>query len=484
MISRCPSCAAQVDEDAQRCPSCHWDFNEFKHIPPAGQANNPTVAPKAPSAEPPPPRIPEARSVPPPPTVDPSVLPKARARAELPGAGLTPTTPPMADSRFAVPTHKPEAKDDPQPEPELNLDLRLKPQPKPEPKHEGKGEAKGKILPKEPAKEPAKEAAREPRSAVPERPELRKNEDVAARFRRKAPLSEAKKAAARKAPGVDPVWIAIILGGVVVAGAAVGLTKLFTRSDAPVGGTPEAASPFAKDVNGVSVDAQKLLAPASKLLAPDDDSRDISRIQRAAIDPSHPELGAMAVPVGAPPAPAQAPVSVSAEPPPPPTPGRSAPPAPAVAAAPAQAAIPSPATAPAPAATAPRRAPSPDALDPRLHDWAFKGEVYDLVTLDPVYAAQLTFLDPFGRVAGKVATNGKGRYKMVLPALDEGGYTIQVAQPDYSSNFIDDISPSIRTLGAADRRTLMKAAPSKKPWLGSMKAVITRDLVLVPADSQ
>ncbi len=26
MIARCPSCAAEVEEDAKRCPACHWDF--------------------------------------------------------------------------------------------------------------------------------------------------------------------------------------------------------------------------------------------------------------------------------------------------------------------------------------------------------------------------------------------------------------------------------------------------------------------------
>ena len=33
MISRCPSCAAQVDEESSRCPTCSWDFRERKRLP-------------------------------------------------------------------------------------------------------------------------------------------------------------------------------------------------------------------------------------------------------------------------------------------------------------------------------------------------------------------------------------------------------------------------------------------------------------------
>src|SRR5579883_1011301 len=50
MISRCPSCAAQVDDEAPRCPSCHWDFAARRRIPPGEAAPAPEPAKPAPPA--------------------------------------------------------------------------------------------------------------------------------------------------------------------------------------------------------------------------------------------------------------------------------------------------------------------------------------------------------------------------------------------------------------------------------------------------
>src|SRR4051794_26429213 len=45
MISRCPSCGAQVADDAPQCPSCYWDFKARRRLPPEGAA----AAPDAPA---------------------------------------------------------------------------------------------------------------------------------------------------------------------------------------------------------------------------------------------------------------------------------------------------------------------------------------------------------------------------------------------------------------------------------------------------
>lgn len=78
MISRCPSCAAQVEEDAAKCASCHWDFRARIRIRP-GEKPPPIGDVKPPAATPPPqvtvsqacvdlsssiPRAPEKKSAP------------------------------------------------------------------------------------------------------------------------------------------------------------------------------------------------------------------------------------------------------------------------------------------------------------------------------------------------------------------------------------------------------------------------------------
>ena len=44
MISRCPSCGAQVDDEAQQCPKCYWDFAKFKRVPPPEAAQPPAAS--------------------------------------------------------------------------------------------------------------------------------------------------------------------------------------------------------------------------------------------------------------------------------------------------------------------------------------------------------------------------------------------------------------------------------------------------------
>jgi len=55
MILRCPSCGAQVDEDAKQCLKCGWDFAQFKKLPlpdnAAPQAAPAEAAEKAPSLD-------------------------------------------------------------------------------------------------------------------------------------------------------------------------------------------------------------------------------------------------------------------------------------------------------------------------------------------------------------------------------------------------------------------------------------------------
>ena len=94
MISRCPSCAAEVDDDAARCPSCHWDFDQRRRIPPEGAAADTAQKQAAKPPEQPKPKL-EEEAVP---AVKPKLEEKSAA-AEKPGAAVPASRPAAAAPR-------------------------------------------------------------------------------------------------------------------------------------------------------------------------------------------------------------------------------------------------------------------------------------------------------------------------------------------------------------------------------------------------
>ncbi|MBI5883030.1 MAG: carboxypeptidase regulatory-like domain-containing protein [Elusimicrobia bacterium] len=184
--------------------------------------------------------------------------------------------------------------------------------------------------------------------------------------------------------------------------------------------------------------------------------------------------------------PAPAPTVVAAPPPvvvpaaPPPAPR----PAPVVAAPVREATRPSqemeapivPVTAPA----AVPKQPAPPAAKPSGKRWVFKGRVYDLINLSPVYDAKLSFMDPSGREAASTVTKDEGMFEVSLDALPKGGYTLTVYHMDYRPKYMDDINPPFDQIDDKMRRPLADAAPVNKPWVGSSDKPTKRDFVMVP----
>jgi hypothetical protein len=125
-------------------------------------------------------------------------------------------------------------------------------------------------------------------------------------------------------------------------------------------------------------------------------------------------------------------------------------------------------------------APSAYVAKPSGKRWVFKGRVYDLINLSPVYDARLVFLDPGGREAGSAMTKDEGVFEVSLDALAKGGYTLSVQHADYRVKYIDDITPPFDQLDDKMRRPLADAAPVNKPWIGSTGKTVKRDFVMVP----
>lgn len=414
-----------------------------RSAPPAAEPPPLPPAPKPPSEDGPP------RGVAPQPRPLNPIVPASPAAAE--GPGLPSAPPPRAPAPPKDPT----------------------PAPKP--------------LPKDAPKEPP------PKEVSPKEPSL------TARFRKSAD-SGPKTVPPRPARSL-PQWLPAAAG--IAAGVGLGFVVALTvlRKEAPSGAGGTGKAFFPKGSDTVKLDPSVLAAPETRPPAPN------PLIEAPPAPAPAPEPVPAPPPTPAP-APAPAPV-VAPAPAPTPAPAPAPAPAPTPAPAPAPAPVvapappPKPAPAPVPAAPkpaakapvpAPKPAPDPD-VDPEAvpapapekpakakpgPTWTFEGEVYNLISLEPVYAAKLSFKDASGAVKGTAITGDGGRYKVSLPAGGAAGYTLEVAHPDFLPKYLDEISPPFREVDESERRALVSMGTTRRPWVGSPSSATKRDFVLVP----
>jgi hypothetical protein len=123
--------------------------------------------------------------------------------------------------------------------------------------------------------------------------------------------------------------------------------------------------------------------------------------------------------------------------------------------------------------------PPPEPVAAAKPRWVFEGRVYDLVTLQSVYAADLVFRDASGQTRGETSTGDEGRYRVVLEPL-AGGYTMTPKHADFQGKYFDEISPPFEELSAEERRQLASSVGRGKPWIGKTGGVVRRDFVMIP----
>ncbi|MBI4423937.1 MAG: carboxypeptidase regulatory-like domain-containing protein, partial [Elusimicrobia bacterium] len=111
--------------------------------------------------------------------------------------------------------------------------------------------------------------------------------------------------------------------------------------------------------------------------------------------------------------------------------------------------------------------------------WTFEGQVYDILTLRPVFGATLKFEAQSGETA-EAETDERGRYQAKVPALKVGSYSVQVEHSDSIRRYFDEIDPPFRELELAERKALQKLVARQRPWLGAKGRKQRRDLVLGP----
>lgn len=92
----------------------------------------------------------------------------------------------------------------------------------------------------------------------------------------------------------------------------------------------------------------------------------------------------------------------------------------------------------------------------KVKEWRFRGKVVDLVSLKPVSGAKVSFWDPRGEVKALSVTDAGGGYRTVLPALDEGGYTLRVEAAGFSGSYLNPEVENVPGLEESRRRELAR----------------------------
>jgi len=96
MISRCPSCGAQVDDEAKQCPKCFWNFVQLPRLPPADRSAPRSQPPLVPDAEAALERIYDNLAQP---QVQPPLAPAAEAAPAIPARPSSPPARPVEAPR-------------------------------------------------------------------------------------------------------------------------------------------------------------------------------------------------------------------------------------------------------------------------------------------------------------------------------------------------------------------------------------------------
>ncbi len=240
---------------------------------------------------------------------------------------------------------------------------------------------------------------------------------------RRAPVTDKAPVPAKKKQDVAdrrrfPIDQKLVAGIASVAIISIVGAYLCLRPEASVSRRGKMGSVFPKDPKLTRIDARNILSSAQSALQPSEPDRDIRRIQRVALDPLRPQAG---------------PIRVVE-----------------------------------PVAPLPQRA------------WIFKGQVYNLVTLEPVLAAQLSFRRLGGSELISTLTDREGLYVVSLPAVSDGGYELQVRRSDYLDGYVDEASPPLKKVALNNRRLLAAEARRNALWVGDLRFPLARDIILIP----
>mgnify|MGYP001582582231 CR=1 FL=1 len=136
-------------------------------------------------------------------------------------------------------------------------------------------------------------------------------------------------------------------------------------------------------------------------------------------------------------------------------------------------------------------APAPTSVEPPLkittppatreRPWIFEGTAYDHLTTKGVYGVKLMFIDDLGNNKARIETDDQGGFRVSLPAIASGGYTLRLEHDDYSSKYVDDLDATggLRSADLKQRELLMKVGAAPRQWVGSQDHGTRHDLGLI-----
>ncbi|MCX5794759.1 MAG: hypothetical protein NTY77_04620 [Elusimicrobia bacterium] len=518
MISRCPSCGIQVDDEAQQCPKCYWDFAKFKRVPPPGAAPAKEEAPPPRAANDftPEPELPASAFAPAPAPLPPPVQlppignfgaqtqgpslpaapqPQAPAQARpdesgglsLPQLGRIGEPAPRAQGPSGIPmlpaVPPSRTPGDPPFAPGRPIGASASPPPLlPVSDYQAPSKAAAaapppgpKAAPK-PILPPAEKKAPGPsqglpqvpraRPAKPEPPPLTAVQSGGGWGSASPPRPSAAKPGERSSTTVQPKpgrgrspLLNRVTAGVVILGVFfVIVMQIVMRPDVKVGRSSSSMPTFAKDSR-----PQPLQLPPAK-----EAGEPAAAAPLPSVAPSSTSAAAAPVePVRTTSAPAVAPA---------------VPAAPAAAPKPPAPAAPAKAAPPAAKPRAHKRAPRPEPDEDEGPRWTFEGSVYDLISLRPVHAAILAFKDSSGKVFGQTTTDEYGDYRVSLEPLSEAAYVMSAKHADYQEKYIDEIKPPFKEVSLEERRQLVSMSARARPWVGKTGLTVRRDFVMIPKD--
>lgn len=116
---------------------------------------------------------------------------------------------------------------------------------------------------------------------------------------------------------------------------------------------------------------------------------------------------------------------------------------------------------------------------------AFKveGEIYDILTLNPISGASILFKNMDSNEIYGAETNSSGRYHAWLEP-DTAGYVVTIEHDDYSAIYMEDWTPSLKMLKGPSRRYVIldiaENPPQKVHIFGMSDQKLTKNFAVVP----
>ena len=89
-------------------------------------------------------------------------------------------------------------------------------------------------------------------------------------------------------------------------------------------------------------------------------------------------------------------------------------------------------------------------------EWRFRGKVYNIITLKPLPGVQLAFKDPESGRKVETVTDAQGSYRLVVPALRTGSYSMVIEDERYASAYMNPWGENVNVL--SDELRLKTAA--------------------------